>query len=142
MLDSDNNVHYIDFRKKGKTLMNIKYETIVNSLKPLESLIDQKIPIKGAIKIRRAVSAIIPHANDYEDLRKKIINEYAERDDSGEIKVVENLVILKDVEKASSDLKILNETEVLIDIEKINVDKLGDINVEPRILMALEWLFD
>lgn len=130
---------YVDFSSRRKIKMKLPYSKIIASVRPLESLLNEKVPVKAAVKLRRAATVLHPHVQDFEAVRQKILNSYAEME-NGKPKVEGGIVVLKDFESAEKEFTELNNTEVDLDVETMGPETLGNIQVDARSLMTLDWL--
>lgn len=117
--------------------MNIKLHTLINSAESLKKLIAIKIPIKIGYQLSKLVNQIQPDLSSYEENRVKLVKEYGILDEKGDLKVSND-----NIQKFTEELTKLTEIDVNVDFEKIKVEDLGQINIEPQELVHLGWLLE
>lgn len=123
----------------------MKLVEIINSEASLKKLLSTDLPVKVAFKIAKLVNKINPDLKIYEEQRFKIIKELGEQTDKEK-----DIWSVKpeNFEKFKEELTKLSEIEVDLSfapgkpLEKIKIEDLGDIKLEPNDLVPLEWLIE
>ena len=99
-------------------------------------LMDADLPIKTAYKLKKMATQITDEQRRYDELRKQLLEKLGEKDDKGDLKIENGIVMLGDNEKA-----YVTEHQELLDIDieltAINVDDLGDVKLSVSDLIAL-----
>lgn len=119
----------------------ITLQKIIESQSGLSKLIDSKLPIKISYKVSKMINKIQPEVRVYEETRQRLVRELGQEDT--ETKTIS--VKPENLEKFQNELKKLLEVEVDLtfgltkEIEKISIQDL-DISIEPKELLALDWL--
>jgi len=100
---------------------------------PMIKLLDQELPIKVAWSLTKLVKVFDKELSEIEDFRVSLIKKMGESDENGSIKVPE--------EKMNEFIEKFNEllqTEIEVEFEPIDIDKLGDIKIDTQSLIALD----
>ena len=111
----------------------------------IRELTGKDLPIKLSYKLSKIAKTMEPMVAVIDDLRKKLIEKYAAKDDEGNLArpdgdVNQGLVTLADAASFNKDFnEVLDETTE-IEVEQIQLGTLGDITVTPATLIALDWL--
>ena len=119
--------------------MKVKMLVLIKSLNSLKVLCSLKIPVKTSFKLSRLMKKINEEVTIYEELQKKLVDEYGVIGDDKEFKVVS--VGSEHYEKVNLELNEILDTEIEFDFEPINIEELGNIEIEPAHLHSLEHLF-
>lgn len=120
-------------------------ETIISSQDSLSKILNLKLPIKVAYKISKLVNRMQPDLKIYEEQRTKLVKELGElvdeKTDSWRVKA-------ENSEKFNEEIKKVLDVEVDLnfgpgkELEKIKIEDLGALAIEPRELISLGWLFE
>ena len=119
--------------------MRIAVRTLVNSFNSLQVLSSQKIPAKTAFKITRVMKKVKEEVELFEELKKKLVDEYGVVEDNQEFKVVP--IGSEHFDKVNSELNCVLDTEIEFLFEPISIEELGDIEIENVKINALEYMF-
>lgn len=118
------------------------------ALQALTELARVKLPVSGALRVRKIIKALQAHMEDVEAVRIDIIGRYAKRDEDGHI-ITENnqengTVVFEDDDAKAEFLgeyqKLMAETWET-DLT-IRVSDLGSGEIEPAVLIALGDLLE
>ena len=105
---------------------------------------ETKFPTKGGFLLARNLKRLRKVATDFEEYRNKIWEENgAVKDDQG-FKIEDNQIVFETKEgrkKAREAVRELNEVEIDVNISLIDPDSLGDVEIFPSYLEALDFLF-
>lgn len=112
--------------------MNMKMSEVIDSLSGLEAIAGQPVNAKVSWRIAGVIRQVSGYVDDFYKTRKALVDKYSEEGELSE----ENRAIIE------QELREILEEEVTIDVKKINLDELGDVNIEPRFLVRLEWLIE
>lgn len=105
--------------------MKIKLLELANSRGALAEIMAIPLPASTSFLIKRAVDK----ANaELEPAQEEILKAHEHNKD--------------DNDKFTEEVNELMEQEVNLDIEKINIGRLGDALIKTETLMALDWLFE
>jgi hypothetical protein len=112
--------------------MKIKLEQIVLNVEQLKALQEVKFPVKVSYRIMRLVNKLQPELNTYETKRNELVKEFGEpADEKGDIRVTDPKKLVKFTEK----LQELLSLDIEVDFTPIKMEELGDVNVEPKLLI-------
>ena len=112
-------------------MIKVSLNEIVSSVDSLRALQEVKFPVKISYRIMRLVNKLDPILKSYNEKRDALIKELGEKNEEGNFQV-------KDPEKLKLFAEKLSElltTEEEIDFVKINVEDLGEVSVEPKLLV-------
>ncbi len=116
--------------------MKIQLLKIMNSIKTLEMLGEQKFSAKVAYRIQRNIRAIQPELECFEDSRRQLIKKYSkDHEEKGTYIPEENL------EKVNQEINDILQEEIDINISKIHIDDLS-LEMTPNDLMLIDWMLE
>lgn len=100
------------------------------------------VPLKGAYKINKIRKAVEKESEFYAEKFQEIVNEYAQKDERGEVKLSEDgsQILIQDgkIDECNQALEDLQNLEVEIDNFNLTIDDLGEnIECTPEQLEAL-----
>ena len=116
----------------------------------LNVLISKKVPVKTAyklVKVVRKVNEILLNVNAK---KQEIVIKHIERDEKGnpvlamdnEGNIIPDRVKIANDESYQKDMQNFLKQEHELDVNKININDLGEIDIEPTQLMFLMWLIE
>ena len=107
----------------------------------LRKLVDAKLPVLTAYRLKTITARVEDEQGKFEDLRRKLVEKYAERDEKGEIKKAEDGTY-KVAEASVKDFmeEIGQLTNIDVDLPTLRIVDLGSIELSARDLSALEGL--
>lgn len=122
-------------------MITVKIMDLVNGTSALQKLAEAQLKAKLAWQVARILKAAEAEIQSFNETRMKLINEYGEKNESGELitddngncKIIPNRLI--DFNKELNDL-ISNEVE--INAHKIKMDDLENVNFTPGEITLLE----
>lgn len=123
----------------------ITLSQVIDSQQSLHKLSNMRLPIGVAYKISKLINKLQPDLRIYEEQRAKLVKDLGEQTDKEK-----DLWTIKpeNTAKFTEEIKKLQEIEVNLNfgegkgLEKVKVDELGDVEVEPNDLVSLDWLFE
>lgn len=123
--------------------MKITLEKLINSASsneteksPLNKLLDTKLPVKTSYRISRVISKIEPEIKLFNQTRLELIKKHGKEDkETGQYNIPK-----KSIEKFTKEINELLTQEIEIDFDCVKIEELGDITIEPSILVSLDWL--
>jgi len=109
----------------------------------LGELINEKLPIATALKIRKIIRELTPHLEDMEAEKRKIINSYVPLDETGAPSNKNNQYVFDTEENKE---RFLSEMTELMNLEwespeHLTIEELGSITITPATLLGLGDLF-
>ena len=119
--------------------MKIKLSVLVNTVFSLDVLLGQKIPVKTSYKLAKLTKQIKEEISIYDDVKKKLVDAYGTIEKGSPEKMV--YAGSEHHEKVTSELNDILSTEIDLNFDVLNIEELGNIDIEPVHLYALEYLF-
>lgn len=122
-------------------MIEVQVKDIVNSAEIFSTLSQKKLNMRMAYQLAKIIKEVQKEFELFQETRMKLINEYAERDEDGQLKVDENNNFTIPKEKIQDFQKELNElleTQVELQINKINLDELENVEFTPMELIKIE----
>jgi hypothetical protein len=104
----------------------------------------ERIPLKGAYKLKGIVKFIDDELNKYDDLRKSALDKFGRKDDAGALVTDERGNVQFDEGNAAEFTTELQElTNLDVAIPKMSMADLGDkVNISVEELFFIEELFE
>ncbi len=119
----------------------MKLLEIVNSIEPLNALLEQKLPAKTAYKIGRLATKLSPEVETYGKTRDAKMKEFGVLVMNDDGTPTNNYKFEgENKDKFVTEMTEVENSEVAVEIPEITIDDLGDISIEPKFLSALTWL--
>ena len=120
--------------------MEITYAELIGSIRALETLSKRRVPVAGALAVRRLMRQVQGHLADYHAVRKGLLDRHAEHDERGHIRQGDAGQALFADEAAQqafiAEQRALLAEKVMLD-DWLTVDRLGTDPIEPEVLLAL-----
>lgn len=136
----------IDFqtfkKSKGETMIKIKLEEIREIVPGIGSILMDHLPIKASYWISKLAKKMDKEFKHFEEARMILIKKYGEVDEKGELVIKDNQYIFKDRESFDKEFTELRATEIEIDFNPIPLSMLGECQVTPASLLALDKFID
>ena len=126
-------------------MITIRLNDILNSIPIFRNISNQPLPIKIAYQVARLIRELDKESTTFDESRRKIIEKYAERDESGEYKLTEdgNIIIKpEDIEMCNREMTELLETSIEINVEPLNINNFTATELTPAQMLSLEPFFD
>ena len=125
--------------------MKITNQQVFDSIGALQELMGTSLPITLSFKLSKVAKDMDPIIKSIEELRKKSIDKYTEKDDDGNPMTIEDqpgMVKITDPDALSADLEELFGIEVDVNVDTIEFSSFeaSDVNIKPATLLALDWL--
>lgn len=122
-------------------MIQVTLNDILNNAEIFRELSAKALPVKTAFKIARLIRELNKENTTFDESRRQIIEKFAERDENGRIKQTPegNIQLQQDkIEECNNELVELLNTTIEINVDKINIDALGDIELTPAQMINLE----
>lgn len=116
--------------------MRAKLKDIVNGQEAIERITKIQLPIKASYGISRIKAKVDSEVSLFKEKNFELIRQYGELVDE---KTQKYQVTTENMEKYQDDINKMAELEIDIEVNKIDVADLGDIKIEPELL--LPWIF-
>ena len=120
--------------------MKIIMADILNAIKPLEVLIDQPLSFQTAYKVNKIKKVVQEEAEYYTTELRKLVEEYGDRDEEGNLKYDEKGDILLQPEKAfecNTKAMELLQIEVELNEPQITIAELESVTLSPNMVELL-----
>jgi mannose/fructose/N-acetylgalactosamine-specific phosphotransferase system component IIB len=121
--------------------MEVKLGNILNAKEGLNVIASAKFRASKLFEVTKFVQNAAKEIDDFEKVRLEKIKEYGieKENDKGE-NVIE--VTSENHKEFVEDLNELINKEIEIDLPKISRDELGDVEMSPKELMSISWIFE
>lgn len=122
-------------------MITVTISELINSTETLKKLANKELKAKLAWSVARLLKSADQEIQDFNDARMKLIRQYGEKDENGELITDErgNCKILdEDVQKFTDELNELTNTTVEINANKINIEDIENIDFTPAEMTQLE----
>ena len=105
----------------------------------LKELLEREIPAKVSYWLARFLEKITKELTAMEKARMNLAKQYADKDESGELLIVDNQYKFNDdnMAKFAKEFEELLIEEFDVDFKPIRIDDLGDIKLKPITLVQL-----
>ena len=118
--------------------MKLKLSQIVDNEVSLSKLGEVKFPAtKVSFKIARIVDKLAPDLKNYHKQRQELLEKYGKKEEK-EGKIFYSFEADK-AETFTKEIEDLLSLEIDVDFEPINITEIGDMEIEPKLLIP--WVF-
>lgn len=120
--------------------MQLKY--LVEGTEALASIMQIKLPVVLSYKLSLFIKKVSPELDEFGKKRNELLKEYAEPvlgedgKETGQMKFKGQA----EVEEFNKEINALLDQEVKIELPEISITEFGNIEIEPKQLMHLDWL--
>lgn len=102
-------------------------------------LVNKELPIKLSYRLSKLIKLLASEHELFNQNKNEIIKKYAEKDEEGNIKQLENgRVDIINMQSYQNEIGELYEISFNIDFDKIKIDDLADINISVQDLLYLD----
>ena len=128
--------------------MRLTLKEISDKYQAFNNIIAKKLPIKLSYAISKNMTTLEDEAKVIDDNRIKLAQTYAEKNEDGSPKVINNSYVIDDIESFNKELSEYYKTEIDIDICKVNssdLDKLDDPKYDvlsPSEIITLQFMLE
>jgi len=122
--------------------LNMQLKYIVEGAEAISTIMKIKLPIVLSFKLSVFVKPINPMVESFGKARNELLSKYAENV-LGEDKKPTGQMKFKgkeEVEKFNKEINALLDEEVKVEVPEINIAEFGNVEIEPNLLMNLDWL--
>jgi len=118
----------------------MKLLTLLSARAVLKNHINDKLPTRLAYKLMKLIKASDTEGAFYDEKMKKIIDEFADRDDGGNVKMKKNDVVIKPdkLNECNAAITDLQQTEVDKPDISFTVEELEPLEVSISEIAALD----
>ncbi len=127
--------------------LTLTHQELAAVLRGAQEILQEKLPVALALKLRQVVRTLQPHARDAEELEREIVVRYAVKDEAGNpLPVLDadgapqpGLVRVSDPEAAHRELRELVRYPVEVEVEPIPAGELeaAGLHVSGAAILAL-----
>lgn len=125
-------------------------ELTKNTIDAINNLMEMDINASCAFKLMKIVKDLSETIETKNSAEKKLIDRYAEKDESGNYVVpvdqngnpIEDSLNIKNIEEFTKEMKDLMDVENELLHDKLNIDDLGLKTAKIKDLISLEFLFE
>lgn len=126
-------------------MIKVSLNDILNSNNIFREISNKTLPVKTAFRIARIIRELDKENATFDEARRKIINKYADYDENGNIKQTDegNIIIKQEcIDACNNEIIELLNTIVEINVEKLHIDDLGDLELTPAQSLSLDAFVD
>lgn len=117
-------------------MMKVLLHKLIDAAKSLSDLSSKNLPVSTSFKLSKVIRKVDEESKLFEEVRIKKAAELGTISEDGKMYVFseENNKIFSD------QIKALLLSEISLDVDPIPLSSLGDIQIEPKSLVFLDWL--
>lgn len=125
--------------------MKLSNKKILEDISKLRELSQKQLPVKASYAIAKNILKLESDLKIYNIEREKLIDKYAQKDDSGNIVADEkgNIKFKEEhIEVWNEDIQELLAIENEIDIHKFKIEALQNYQMSPAELMLIDYMIE
>ena len=121
----------------------LKNADLGRAIEALRSLAAERLPVIGALRVRKLTRAIAEHIEDVEGVRKGLLDRYGKKDEDGKLIIESNQIPLipETMLEFQAEFATLMAGEFTTEFP-VRVSDLGKIDIAPQVLIDLGGLLD
>jgi len=121
----------------------LKNAELGRAIEALRSLAAERLPVIGALRVRKLTRALTEHIEDVEGVRKGLLDRYGKKDEDGKLIIEGNQIPLipETMLEFQAEFATLMAGEFTTEFP-VRVSDLGKIDIAPQILIDLGGLLD
>ena len=126
-------------------MIRVSLNDILNSTETFSQIMQQSFKGSIAFKVARLARELNKEMETFNAERQKLLEQYCEKDENGELKVLENgnvQVIPEKLQEFNQEFTNLLETEVEINADKLPMSCMDEFEVSPQQMLNLEVFFE
>lgn len=130
------------FINEGLKSKNMKLKTLVDSIESLNVLTNTKIPATVSYKISLFIKKSQDELDLYNSKRKELLEEYGTEVLSEDGKKTGNYKFETEdsAKNFNEEINKLLDQDITIESPEVKISELSKIDIEPKYLLALDWL--
>lgn len=118
--------------------MKLKAYDVLTKFEAFNKLAEKEIDLSSACIIAKNLKELAIYKDEIDKKRDKAIVDYAEKDDNGEVvKTEDGGIKITDVLAFNNDIQTILETEIEVEIAKLNKDRLSEIKISAKDILPL-----
>lgn len=118
--------------------MKLKAFDVLTKFEAFNKLAENEIDLSSACIIAKNLKELAIYKDEIDKKRDKVIVDYAEKDDNGEVvKTEDGGIKIADVLAFNNDIQAILETEIEVEIAKLNKDRLSEIKISAKDILPL-----
>lgn len=118
--------------------MKLKALDILTKFEAFNKLAEKEIDLSSACTIAKNLKELAIYKEEIDKKRDKLIIDYAEKDGNGEVvKTEDGGIKIADILAFNNDIQKILETDIEVDITKLNKDKLSEIKISAKDILPL-----
>jgi len=122
--------------------MELTNLTIFESIESLKVLSNCKLPIKAAFKISRVIKVVEDISKDIDSARQKLIDKFGSKLEDGSLDIsADGRVTITNVAEYNKEWDELMHVTNKVEVDRMDLELLGPVSIEPKHLYKLDWLF-
>lgn len=111
---------------------------IINVYETLTSMAEKEMDLKTACIIAENIKTLSTYVNTITEKRDKVVFDFAERDENGEMKIREDgKVYISDIASCNNKISEIMDTELDVEIKKISKSSLEKLSLSPNNILSL-----
>lgn len=118
------------------TNITLTVREIVGGYPAIRAIADKELPAVTAWKLAKILRTVGDEYDAYESARRPLVEKYGEQDEVGNIQVAR-----ANIQKFESEVKEVLDQEVVVALELISLDDLGDVPVKATDLAPAWFIF-
>ena len=121
----------------------LKNAELGRAIEALRSLAAERLPVIGALRVRKLTRALAEHITDVEGVRKGLLDRYGKKDEDGKLIIEGNQIPLipETMLEFQAEFATLMAGEFTTEYP-VRVSDLGKIDIAPQVLIDLGGLLD
>ena len=126
-------------------MITVKISNLLNSTEVLQKLSKTQLKAKTAWQVSKVLKLAEEEMQTFNDTRMEVLKKYAEKDENGELITDENnnCKIMPDkISEFNDELTELLDNNIELNVNKINIEDLNDIDFTPAEMNSLEAFID
>ena len=122
-------------------MIKLKLNELLNATDALQTLSKKSLQARPAFQVVRLLKAADKEIQEFNDIRVKVVNQYGDKDENGELITDENgncHIAPEHINEFNKELNDLLNTEIEINANALSLEDLEELEFTPSDLALLE----
>lgn len=122
--------------------MKMTNREIQSKVQILQTITQRQLPVKASYAIAKNIATINRELKVFESEKMKIVNEYALKDEKGNLEIENNAykIIEGKEEECNSKINELLDIEIDVEIRTFNINCIENMNFSPSELLEIDFM--
>ena len=122
--------------------VKVKLNDVLNAVPIFNKMSAMTLPVKTSYWIGRSIKAIQKEWEAFVIVRNKLWEEYADRDENGQVKIDKGIIQINPEKKVKYDEEVMKllDTDIELEVIMLTLDNLNGVSLMPAEINLISFL--